>query len=138
MTVQVTIEIIIHATEDISKFYDSIKTIFDCDSDCISETSTTGHYGNTITILCITVKKRNAKKIVRVILDGLGSFDISNIISEIGSRLTESGLCLRLDKQEFVQGRLTLGDGGAIRVRIYTPVYVKRDTESEYMALLSA
>ena len=44
MAVQATVEIILHATEDVPKFYTVIETLFGFDEKEISKTLTTGHY----------------------------------------------------------------------------------------------
>ncbi len=134
MAVQASIEIILHATEDVPKFYKAVKDIFDFDDENISETRTTGHYGNEIRILHMSAKKHKAEKIIHAISKGLHD-SVNDIPGEIAQRLSDSGLYIRLDKQEFVQGKITLQDGGSVRVRIYTPVYVKKNAESEYIAL---
>ena len=99
----------------------------------ISKTLTTGHYGNEITVLHMSAKKHKADKIIHAISKGL--LDLGDLASQITERLSDSGLYVRLNKQEFVQGRIALQDGGAVKVRIYTPVYVKKNAESEYISL---
>ena len=133
MVVQATVEIILHATEDVPKFYTVIETLFGFDEKEISKTLTTGHYGNEITVLHMSAKKHKADKIIHAISKGL--LDLGDLASQITERLSDSGLYVRLNKQEFVQGRIALQDGGAVKVRIYTPVYVKKNAESEYISL---
>ena len=63
MAVQATVEIILHATEDVPKFYTVIETLFGFDEKEISKTLTTGHYGNEITVLHMSAKKHKAIKL---------------------------------------------------------------------------
>ena len=65
MAVQATVEIILHATEDVPKFYTVIETLFGFDEKEISKTLTTGHYGNEITVLHMSAKKHRADKIIQ-------------------------------------------------------------------------
>ena len=81
----------------------------------------------------MSAKKHKADKIIHAISKGL--LDLGDLASQITERLSDSGLYVRLNKQEFVQGRIALQDGGAVKVRIYTPVYVKKNAESEYISL---
>ncbi len=133
MAVHAFIDIILHATEDVTRFYAALETLFGFDEKEISKTLTVGHYGNEITILHIDAKKHKADKIIHVVTKAMRNF--GNLDEQITERLSESGLYIRLDKQEFVQGRVMLQDGGAVRMRIYTPVYVKKNAKSEYIAL---
>jgi RNA binding exosome subunit len=49
-----------------------------------------------------------------------------------------SGIYLRFDRQEFVQGRLKLLQQSPVRIKIFTPVYRKVDLQSTYRELLES
>jgi hypothetical protein len=124
---EVTIDVIIHATEDISKFLKSFEDIFEL-NDSFTVNETLGHYENSITILSRKIDKKQAQKFVWKLIESLPKDQISKLIEEIEERTVDSRLHIRLDKQEFVNGNIVLSDRDAIKVKIYTPIYNKKDT----------
>ena len=60
---EVTIEIIAHATEDVDKILASFEQ-FEIEADSFSKENLTGHFDNPITILRAKFKKKEAKKIL--------------------------------------------------------------------------
>ncbi|PIY88700.1 MAG: exosome protein [Nitrosopumilales archaeon CG_4_10_14_0_8_um_filter_34_8] len=124
---EVTIDVIIHATEDISKFLKSFEDIFEL-NDSFTVNETLGYYENSITILSRKIDKKQAQKFVGKLIELLPKDQISKLIEEIEERTVDSRLHIRLDKQEFVNGNIVLSDRDAIKVKIYTPIYNKKDT----------
>jgi len=124
---EVTIDVIIHATEDISKFLKSFEDIFELD-DSFTVNETLGHYENPITMLSRKIDKKQAQKFVGKLIESLPKDQIGKLIEEIEERTVDSRLHIRLDKQEFVNGNIVLSDRDAIKVKIYTPIYNKKDT----------
>lgn len=124
---EVTIDVIIHATEDISKFLKSFEDIFELD-DSFTVNETLGHYENPIIMLSRKIDKKQAQKFVGKLIESLPKDQINKLIEEIEERTVDSRLHIRLDKQEFVNGNIVLSDRDAIKVKIYTPIYNKKDT----------
>jgi RNA binding exosome subunit len=124
---EVTIDVIIHATEDISKFLKSFEDIFELD-DSFTVNETLGHYENPITMLSRKIDKKQAQKFVGKLIESLPKDQINKLIEEIEERTVDSRLHIRLDKQEFVNGNIVLSDRDTIKVKIYTPIYNKKDT----------
>ena len=124
---EVTIDVIIHATEDISKFLKSFEDIFEL-NDSFTVNETLGYYENSITILSRKIDKKQAQKFVGKLIELLPKDQISKLIEEIEERTVDSRLHIRLDKQEFVNGNIVLSDREAIKVKIYTPIYNKKNT----------
>ena len=56
---QVTIEVIIHATEDISKFITCFEEFFSLEQERFSIQNLTGHYDNPITIIRTKLIKKS-------------------------------------------------------------------------------
>lgn len=133
---QVTVDVIVHATEDVDKFYASFQEIFYIPPESFSVQNLAGHFENPITILHAQLAKRRAGDFVGRLTGGLSREHLDRVAGGLDELVSSAGLHIRLDKQEFVQGRLALEDGGAIKVRIYTPVYDKRQTVPTYLALL--
>ncbi len=125
---EVTIDVIIHATEDISKFLKSFEEIFELKEGDFTVNQTTGHFENPITILNAKIEKNQAQKFVEKLVKSLSNDQIKELIGEIEERTVDSRLHIRLDKQEFIKGNLVLSDKDAIKVKIHTPIYNKKDT----------
>jgi len=125
---EVTIDVIIHATEDISKFLKSFEEIFELKEGDFTVNQTTGHFENSITILNAKIEKNQAQKFVEKLVESLSNDQIKELIGEIEERTVDSRFHIRLDKQEFIKGNLILKEKDAIKVKIHTPIYNKKDT----------
>ena len=125
---EVTIDVIIHATEDISKFLKSFEEIFELKEDDFTVNQTTGHFENPITILNAKIEKNQAQKFVEKLVESLSNDQIKELIEEIEERTVDSRFHIRLDKQEFIKGNLIFKEKDAIKVKIHTPIYNKKDT----------
>lgn len=125
---EVTIDVIIHATEDISKFLKSFEEIFELKEGDFTVNQTTGHFENPITILNAKIEKNQAQKFVEKLVESLSNDQIKELIEEIEERTVDSRFHIRLDKQEFIKGNLIFKEKDAIKVKIHTPVYNKKDT----------
>ena len=125
---EVTIDVIVHATEDLVKFFESFNEMFGLEEKAFSISHVTGHFENPITILRAKITKKLAIQFLEKFLKMLSENQKSEIIREIKERTKDSTLHIRLDKQEFIQGKLTFKEKDAIRLKIHTPIYNKKDT----------
>ena len=125
---EVTIDLIIHATEDISKFLKSFKEIFELKEEDFTINHTTGHFENPITILNAEIEKNQAQKFVDKLVKALSNDQIKGLVEEIEERTVDSRFHIRLDKQEFIKGNLIFKEKDAIKVKIHTSIYNKKDT----------
>lgn len=125
---EVTIDVIIHATEDISKFLKSFKEIFELKEEDFTINQTTGHFENPITILNAEIEKNQAQKFVDKLVKALSNDQIKGLVEEIEERTVDSRFHIRLDKQEFIKGNLIFKEKDAIKVKIHTSIYNKKDT----------
>lgn len=125
---EVTIDVIIHATEDISKFLKSFEETFELKEEDFIVNQTTGHFENPIIILNAKIEKNQAQKFVEKLVRSLSNDQIKELIEEIEERTVDSRFHIRLDKQEFVKGNLMFKEKDAIKVKIHTPIYNKKDT----------
>jgi RNA binding exosome subunit len=62
---EVTIDVIVHATEDIAKIFESFDEILELKEEQFSISETTGHYENPITLLNTTITKKQAQNFVK-------------------------------------------------------------------------
>ena len=125
---EVSINVIIHATEDISKFLKSFGEMFELKEGDFTVNQTTGHFENPITILNAKIEKNQAQKFVEKLVESLSNDQIKELVEEIEERTVDSRFHIRLDKQEFIKGNLMFKEKDAIKVKIHTPIYNKKDT----------
>jgi len=125
---EVSIDVIVHATENLAKFYESFNEMFELEEKEFSISNVTGHFENPITILKVKVTKKPAREFLGKFLKILSEEQKMEIKQEIEERTEDSTLHIRLDKQEFIRGKLSFIEKEAIRLKIHTPIYNKKDT----------
>ena len=135
--VEVTIEVIVHATEDERKIFDSFLDIFGIEEQEFEKEQLVGHYENPITFLRAKITKNKASSFIKKLVSNLPQDQISEVIEDMENRVQDSMLHIRLGKQELVKRNLVLQENDAIKVKIYTPVYTKKDTVKIYTKLFS-
>ena len=133
---EVSIEIIVHATEDINKILESFEEMFEIKENEFSKTNLTGHFENPITMLNVKITKKKAENFISKLVSNLSTVEIDEIINDLEKRIQNSTLYLRLGKQELIEGSMTLKDKDSIKVKIFTPIYNKKDTLKNYTELL--
>ena len=125
---EITIDVIVHATEDISKIFQSFYDILEIEEKSFSITETTGYYENPIIMLNAKLVKKQAKSFMDKFLKLLSKNQINQLIEEIEERIEDSKFHLRLDKQELVKGEVIVSEKDTIKIKIHTPIYNKKDT----------
>ena len=125
---EITIDIIVHATEDISKIFQSFSDVLEIEEESFSITETTGYYENPIIMLNVKLVKKQAKSFMEKFLKLLSNNQINQLIDEIEERVADSKFHLRLDKQELIKGVIKLSEKETIKIRIHTPIYNKKES----------
>jgi len=125
---EITIDVIVHATEDLVKIFESFNEMFELKEEEFSISDVMGHFENPITILRAKITKKPAREFLQKFLRILSEKQKTEIKQEIEERTENSTLHIRLDKQEFIQGRISFIGKEAIRLKIHTPIYNKKDT----------
>ncbi len=125
--IEVTIDVIIHATEDISKIFQSFEELLDLKEENFTIHETTGHFDNPITLLNAKIVKKEAQKFMKKLLELLSIEQINELIEEIEERTIDSRFHMRLDKQELIKGNLTFREKETITIKIHTPIYNKKN-----------
>ena len=125
---EITIDVIVHATEDISKIFQSFNDILEIEEESFAITETTGYYENPIIMLNAKFVKKQAKSFMKKFLELLSSNQINQLIEEIEERIEDSKFHLRLDKQELIKGVVALSEKDTIKIRIHTPIYNKKES----------
>ena len=126
--IEVTIDVIVHATEDISKIFQAFEECLDLKEENFTIHETTGHFDNPITMLNTRIVKKEAQNFMKKFLELLSVEQINELIEEIEERTIDSRFHMRLDKQELIKGNLAVREKDTIQLKIHTPIYNKKDT----------
>ncbi len=125
--IEVTIDVIVHATEDVSKIFQSFE-LLNLKEDDFTIQETFGHFENPIIMLNAKIIRKQAQSFMKKLLELLSDDQINGLIEEIEERTTDSKFHMRLDKQELIRGNITISEKDTIKMKIYTPIYNKKDT----------
>ena len=133
---EVSIEIIVHATEDEKKIFDSFSDLFLLKKEDFTIEELAGHFENPIKLIRTKISKNKAKKFVEKLILELPSEQIDETIINLKSRIQNSVLHFRLGKQEFVKGKIMMQEKDAIKLKIFTPIYKNSQVVETYTKLL--
>ena len=133
---EVKIDVILHATENIDKIFESFLHNLNLERKNFEVQNLTGHFDNPITLLSINLKKKNAEKFISKFCDGINKTDFDEIYENIEENISSSGLKLKISKQKMIKGKIVLESKDAIKINISCPVYVKKDSKKIYQQLL--
>ena len=126
--IEITINVIVHATEDISKIFQSFEEILDVKEEDFTIEETMGHYENPIIVLNTKIVKKQAWNFMNKLLELLSAEQVNGLIEEIDERTVDSKFHMRLDKQELIKGNLVIKEKDTIKLKIHTPIYNKKNT----------
>jgi RNA-binding protein len=133
---EISVEIIVHATEDIKKILEPMEELFEIKEAEFSKTQLTGHFENPIIMLNTKITKNKAQNFISKLISKIPQGELDEIINDLENRIQNSTLHLRLGKQDLIQGSITLRQKDVIKLKIFTPVYSKKDTVKNYSELL--
>lgn len=134
---EVDIQVIIHATEDMDRVFSAFKDVFGIDRGEFSVQSLQGHYENPISLVLCKLKKKAAKSFVKSLVLGIPKEEMSMILEDLEKRCDDSALYLRISKQSLVKRQITLADDDPIKLKIYTPIYTQKDLLKTYSEILN-
>jgi RNA binding exosome subunit len=126
--IEITIDVIVHATEDILKIYQSFEDVLNLKEDDFTLEEVEGHYENPIIMLKAKIVKMRAQDLMSKILELLPDEQIKELIEEIEERTVDSRFHMRLDKQELIKGNLAIKEKDTIKLKIHSPIYNKKET----------
>ena len=126
--IEITIDVIIHATEDISKIFQSFEEILDVKEEDFTIEETMGHYENPIIVLNTKIVKKQAQNFMNKLLELLSAEQVNDLIEEIDERTVDSKFHMRFDKQELIRGNLVIKEKDTVKLKIHTPIYNKKNT----------
>ena len=126
--IDVIIDVIVHATEDISKIFQSFEDVLELKEEDFTIHETVGHFENPIIMLNAKIQKKQAQNFVKKLFKSLSVEQINELIQEIEERTVDSRFHMRLDKQELIKGNLRVSEKDTIKIKIHTPIYNKKNT----------
>jgi RNA binding exosome subunit len=116
------VNLVLHATEDGGKVLQAIQDVLLVPSERFASSPSEGHYKNRILLLKAILSSQEAGRLASRIVSLLNSTDreqLSNLLHEYSDE--KGNLYIRLDKQRMCQGRVSLSETDAIRMR-FRPV----------------
>lgn len=134
------VNLLLHATEDGGKVLRLIENTLAVPSVLFSSSPSEGHYNNKIFLLKAMLASQEAAELALRIMSLLNSSDRERLSGSLDEYSDEKGnLYLRLDKQRICQGKVSLSEMDAIRIR-FKPVkrYRPSDNLESYRGLLSS
>lgn len=134
---EVEIQVIVHATEDLEKIFAAFKETFDIDKEEFSMQNLTGHFENPIILLHSKIKKKKAQFFVKKLVSSMPREQIDTVIEDLENHYDDSTLYLRISKQSLVRGEISLSDKEPIKVKIFTPIYKRADFAQTFTTLLN-
>jgi len=135
---EITIEIIAHATEDVEKILESFYNLLGIGADEFSRQNLTGHFDNPITVLHANIKKKAARSFVEKLISSIPDRHFKEFIGDIENRLEDSILHLRFGKQDMIRGKMIPQEKDAIKLKIIIPAYNKKDIVKNYVTLFTS
>lgn len=128
---KISIETIIHATEDVDKILNIISKEFYMDQKEFSKQSLTGHFNNPIILarVKITTDER-INKILFKIISNISKYEIDYLTKNIHNKIEGTSFYLRLGKQDLINGIITLNEKDSIKIKISNSKYVKNIEKS--------
>lgn len=133
---EVTSEIIIHATEDKKKVLESIFELFEIKEEEFFEEKLVGHFGNPILLLKIKITKKRAEEFIQKLVSKISRVQMNEFLQDIEMHFQDSSLFLRTGKQDLVRRLISLQQNDAIKIKISVPVYKKNELVRTYLELL--
>lgn len=134
---EVDIQVIVHATEDLQKIFDAFNETFGVAEEDFTVQTLEGHFENPIMLLRAKLKKKKAKSFVVALTSSIPKAEIDSIVDDLENRCDDSALFLRISKQSLVQNKVALSDNDPVRLRIFSPIYSQRDVVKTYSEILN-
>lgn len=134
------IDVLLHATEDEGRVLQLLEDVLSVPRDRFSASPSEGHYKNKIILLKATMASREAGDLAVKIMSLLNSADREHLRDSLDEYSDEKGnLYLRLDKQRICQGKVSLSEIDAVRIK-FKPIrrYKPSGNIESYRGLLSS
>ena len=134
---EVEIQVIIHATEDPKKIFESFHEVFELDEGDFTIQNLQGHYENPIVLVHGKIKKKKASSFVKKLIASIPKKNIDELVDDLENRCDGSGMYMRISKQSLVQGKVEPAEDDPVKLKIYTPIYTQKDLLKTYSEILT-
>lgn len=134
---EVTAELILHATEDIKKIFEPIFDLFQIKEEEFTIEEMVGHYGNPILLAKLTLSKKKAEEFVKKLSSRITKTQMKELIENIDLYFEDTTFFLRIGKNELVSKEISLQQNNAIKIKIKMPIYKKDEISKKYIELLT-
>ncbi|AIF83819.1 putative exosome subunit [Candidatus Nitrososphaera evergladensis SR1] len=135
------VQLVLHATEGHDKVLAAVEKALSVPAASFGGEQSEGHYGNAIMLLgAVVSSSKEAGALASRIISALNHTDRQELTDHIEEYSDEKGnLYLRLDKQRLCQGKVSLAESDAVRVK-FKPVHRYKPSSSlqSYRGLLSS
>lgn len=135
---EVTLEIITHATENEKRIFQSIDELFDIKEEDFSKQKLSGHFDNPILLSKIKLVKKKARNFVQRLVEKIPKHQMDELLDDIETSFDRSALFLRISKQEIIKKSIILQEKNSIKIKISTPIYRKNEMVKTYVNLLTS
>ncbi len=120
---RIVVQVLCHATEDEDKVMKAVENIVGAEAlehMSISSESLTGHYGDPITLIKLTLTDRDrAEKVLARVLSNLREWEREEVWGDRAVKGKHGGkLYIRLDKQAAYLGAFRISDKDPIRLQV--------------------
>ena len=136
--IEITFEVIIHATEDKKKILDSIDELFEIKEQEFIEEKLSGHFGNPILLLKVRIYKKRAEGFLKKLISKISKLQMNEFLQEIDMHFEDSSLFLRVGKQDIIRKSVSFQQNDAIKIKISIPVYKRDELTKTYLEILKS
>ncbi|MEX0764530.1 MAG: RNA-binding domain-containing protein [Nitrosopumilaceae archaeon] len=136
--IEITFEVIIHATEDKRKILDSIDELFEIKEQEFIEEKLSGHFGNPILLLKVRINKKRAEDFLKKLISKISKLQMNEFLQEIDMHFEDSSLFLRVGKQDVIRKSVSFQQNDAIKIKISIPVYKRDELTKTYLEILKS
>jgi len=136
--IEITFEVIIHATEDKRKILDSIDELFEIKEQEFIEEKLSGHFGNPILLLKVRINKKRAEDFLKKLISKISKLQMNEFLQELDMHFEDSSLFLRVGKQDIIRKSVSFQQNDAIKIKISIPVYKKDELTKTYLEILKS
>lgn len=118
MTLSSSINIVAHATEDVSKILQKMNDVFSIPKEKIQVLSAEGHWGNEISLIKVNCDHRESHVLLEKIIVNLKMGEKKYLLQSIFNSFDEKdNFYIRLNKQSMCKGAISLSEHDSIRIR---------------------
>ena len=134
-----SISVVIHSTEDKAKVISKIVKVLSLNSARFQEFNTSGHWGNQIVLLNLSLGQTLAGKILKTIYTSFGDNNKTAFLSSLEQSIDEKyNLYVRLDKQSICREEISLSDQDSIKIKFRPSKFRQSNKSKTYRELLSS